>query len=140
MTSFFRRYRSIALLIFAFAIPSIALAGGFWQTVPAHFTFEFFAGANGGDQIEGITFKDISTGDDVNVNGVPTLKQSSGDWSISSNGCLGAHLTPGGTCTVYVEFAPTSVGKQRAAVSVTAVDLTTGHQSTASAHLVGTGS
>jgi hypothetical protein len=134
MISLFRRYRFIALLVFAFA-PSIALAGGFFESITPHAFFS--AGANGGDQIQGLTFKNTSP-DSANVN-PPSLKQKSGDWSIQSNSCLNATLGPGDACTVFVEFAPTSTGKQSATLSIQAIDLTSAHSSTATSHMQGTG-
>lgn len=41
-----------------------------------------------------------------------------GDFYISANGCAGASLNPGASCTAYVVFAPTGIGARAATLTI----------------------
>ncbi len=55
----------------------------------------------------------------LTVSGATLAGQNVSELAIGANGCIGLALSPGGTCTITVEFSPATVGQKTAELRVT---------------------
>lgn len=114
------------------AIPSTFASGTVALSTSALSFPETTVGASSPAQVVSVT--DSGSGP-LNVTGASLAGASPGSFSVQDDGCSNAMLSPGGTCTITVAFAPSSSGPLTASLQIASDD----PSGTATVTLTGTG-